>query len=284
MDLIADQLLLDGIVDIYKGNPDDQHDSLMPSPCSIDVSSTDNFMTFSNNEDNNINSNNTTLTSPDTSGMANNTSPPQDGDDANREWKKKLQNRKAQKAFRLRKEAKLQDLEVKLQEAEQLQLQLAKEVDTLRRDNIEMNKINRHLYKQQPRSLSLSSQASQASLTQSLPPASASSNRTQDQEHFDVAFPSRDEFYDKLIAQDSKHRASNGHVSSLEYNDDSGNVLLTVPATWQYLSQIYQNMDDVDMDINTIMNSLRGHEMCHGHGAAYPKALVDQLVRLNTRR
>ncbi|CAL9733799.1 AP-1-like transcription factor Yap3p [Monosporozyma servazzii] len=264
MDLIADQLLLDGMVDVYKGNADDQHGSLIPSPCSIDVSSTDNFMTFPNNN-NNINTSPATVGSATTS---NNTTSPQDVDDGDKDWKKKLQNRKAQKAFRLRKEARLQELEVKLQEAEQLQVQLNKEVDTLRRDNIEMNKINRHLYKQQPRSHSLTS-------TPPLP------SHTQDQEHFDVSFPSRDEFYDKLIAQDSKHRSSNGPVSSLEYNDNAGNVLLTVPATWQYLSQIYQNMDDADMDINAIMNSLRGHEMCHGHGAAYPKALIDQLVGLH---
>ncbi|CAL9729320.1 AP-1-like transcription factor Yap3p [Monosporozyma unispora] len=236
MDLNIDNSILDDILDIYRGNPEDCNDPLIPSPCSIEVSPANNVISSSN----------------DSSTMA---SPPTED---NKEWKKKLQNRKAQKAFRLRKEAKLQDLETKLQEAEQLQNELYKEVDTLRRDNIEMNKINRHLSKQQ----------------QQYHPHS-------EQGHFDVAFPSKDEFYDILIAMDSKHRAGNKPVSSLQYNDDSGNILLTVPATWQYLLQIYQDMDDNEMNVDAIMNSLRGHEMCHGHGAAYPKALVDQLVSLN---
>lgn len=197
-------------------------------------------------------------------------------DDQERELKKRIQNRKAQKAFRLRKEAKLQDLEAKLHEAEQIQNELSQQVDSLRRDNIEMNKMNRQLNKlgQEQGQIQGQSQGPEQ-------------EERREEEMYRIRFPTSDEFYDRMIPRDSVNRHDHP-VSSLQYNDEHGNVLLTIPATWQYLLQIFQEQGDGDeydddMNIEEIMASLRGHEMCHGHGAAYPKSLIDHLVAAHRR-
>lgn len=223
-----------------------------------------------------------------------------DPSQGSKELKKRIQNRKAQKAFRLRKEAKMMELEQKLNESEMIQSLLYDEVNKLKDENIVINKVYRQLNK----------------FHQKSPPSSNDSNLTL-QPKYDVAFPTMDEFYNTLIDNDSEHRYNDGHVSALQYNDEEGNTLLTVPATWKYLLDLHDknllsrinnsgnntaitststntssttvvddnyDYDENEMDIDLIMASLHGHEVCHGHGPAYKKSLIDQVIKYHRRR
>ncbi|KAK5959673.1 bZIP transcription factor PWA37_003036 [Arxiozyma heterogenica] len=220
-----------------------------------------------------------------------------------KESKKKIQNRKAQKAFRLRKEAKMMELERKLNESEMIQSQLHEEVNKLKNENILINNVYRRLNNVHRKSPSLS--------------PSNDSNSTSPPK-YDVVFPTIGEFYNALIDNDSKHTNNHDQVSNLQYNDKDGNILLTIPATWKYLLDLHKKSslaennnnssssnsnngaynntvttstsgDDGDweeneMDIDLIMASLRGHEECHGHGPAYKKSLIDQVIKHHHRR
>lgn len=171
--------------------------------------------------------------------------------------KKKLQNRRAQRDFRRRKEARMKSLESQLNEAQQITDKLHEEVNSLRRDNIEMSKINRHLIKQHR--------------------PHHHHHQITDTPTFAVEFPSQQAFIDHLIPSDSIHRQT--PPKTITYNDPNGDMLLTIPATWHYLLKVSQEEDDID--INRIMAQLRGNERCHGHGAAYSKKLIDSLIQSN---
>lgn len=198
---------------------------------------------------------------------------------AEKESRKRLQNRKAQKAFRLRKEAKMIELEQKLNESKMIQSKLYDKVNKLKDENILMSKMYRQLNKLNQSSLSYTSNS---------------------KEKYDVVFPTMNEFYNSLIDTDSKLNSKNSQVVDLQYNDDDGNILLTVPATWKYLLDLHEREsslkthninnsttttlgNDDEMDIDLIMSSLRGHEVCHGHGPAYKKSLIDQLVKYHRK-
>lgn len=166
--------------------------------------------------------------------------------------RKKAQNRAAQRAFRERKEAKLKELERKLMESEQNRESLLKEVEQLRRQNLEINTENKLLLEKGGSSL----------------PSKVLSDPLKDK----FTFPTEDEFFSSIV---SNHGYPVKKLS-LHYQNEQGKKLLTVPATWEYLHRL---SDEQDFDIYFVMENLKGKEVCHGHGPAYLKEVIDELVK-----
>lgn len=168
------------------------------------------------------------------------------GDDPNMsKARKKAQNRAAQKAFRERKEARLKELEQKVMESENDRSVLVKELEELRKLNLEINAENRVLLKKK-------GGASIEHIT------SASIDHR-------FSFPTDKEFYEKF-----------GKNLKSDWIDESGGELLTVPQTWEYLNQLCES---VEFDVTSVMHILKGQEICHYNGPAYPKSLIDLLVQ-----
>lgn len=173
--------------------------------------------------------------------------------------RKKAQNRAAQKAFRERKEAKLKDLEEKLQKSEKSRQSLRKELEELQRLNIEITAEKRRLLLQKD-----SGECYTASECHSISAAGDSNKYT---------FPTEDEFYNSLIDNRQEHGES---VARKQYVDESGKKVLTVAAAWEYL-HILSEVEE--FDIYSVMQNLKGAEVCHGYGAAYPKSVIDEVVK-----
>ncbi|AAS50788.1 ABR018Cp [Eremothecium gossypii ATCC 10895] len=158
--------------------------------------------------------------------------------------KKKAQNRAAQKAFRERKEARLRELEQKLKESEQNRDALFREVEQLKRENQVINNENRMLLQR----------------TTNNPSAGAAEGPEK------FTFPAKD----TAISDPTE----GGQKQGIQYFA-GGKKLLTVPATWEYLHKISLQRD---IDVYYIMQLLKGAEVCHGFGPAYPRELIDSLV------
>lgn len=166
--------------------------------------------------------------------------------------RKKAQNRAAQKAFRERKEAKLKDLEEKLQKSEKSRQSLRKELEELQRLNIEMTAEKRRLLRKDSGEYYSTS-------------AAGDSNK--------YTFPTEDEFYNSLIDNREEHGES---IAKKQYVDESGKKVLTVAAAWEYLHSL---SEVEEFDIYSVMQNLKGAEVCHGYGAAYPKSVIDEVVK-----
>ncbi|GME67118.1 unnamed protein product [[Candida] boidinii] len=61
--------------------------------------------------------------------------------------------------------------------------------------------------------------------------------------------------------------------------NEKGEQVMTVSMLWDYLNEINSIDEDVDVDIIEVMNKLRGNEVCHGFGPAYPVELVNGIIR-----
>lgn len=167
------------------------------------------------------------------------------------EWeakeRKRAQNRAAQKAFRERREARLKELEEKLKQSEENRRELSEEIRTLKEQQLQQS--------------------------------CAYHNERYDDTWQTYTFPTPKEFYDELVPKEV-----HGEFKVIEerYVDESGSEILPVTAAWEYLHDLLAYKD---FDIQAVMQKLKGREVCHGHGAAYPKALIDQAVEasLNNR-
>lgn len=171
----------------------------------------------------------------------------QDQDDLDAKERKRAQNRAAQKAFRERREAKLKELQQKLNESEEGRKALAEEIRSLKQLQFKQQKIGEEdgLY--------------------------ADSKHT-------YSFPSPNEFYDTLIESKQTHGEFQSHQE--RYLDQNGTENLPIAAAWEYLHSL---LSQRDFDIYAVMQSLKGREVCHGRGAAYPKSLIDQVVEFRAR-
>ncbi|CUS20624.1 LAQU0S01e10858g1_1 [Lachancea quebecensis] len=169
--------------------------------------------------------------------------------------KKKAQNRAAQRAFRERKEAKMKELQEQLLTSERDKQSLLRQMEELREHNLKMLTENHLLLQKNNPSLP----------THSGSDAASTSNK--------FHFPSQSEFIESAIE---------GHevpvklpLSSTNY-EHNGEELLTFPATWEYLHKLSEKKD---FDVYSVMQNLKGKEVCHGYGPAYKKAVIDQLVK-----
>lgn len=183
--------------------------------------------------------------------------------------KKKAQNRAAQRAFRERKEAKLNTLEHQLKESEANKEALQKEVDSLRKLNQEIHAENRTLLRRQD-------DDSVSNLMNYNPINSIRQYSDDQMAKENVVHRRRDDFYKDLMNQVNSVNEIHGQkVQNKTYQDNSGNFIMTIPATWEYLQKNYGE----DIDIIQVIEALKGKEVCHGAGGAYPKVLVDEAIQ-----
>ncbi|ANZ76741.1 BA75_04209T0 [Komagataella pastoris] len=154
--------------------------------------------------------------------------------------KKKEQNRAAQRAFRQRKEAKIQELTELLNQSKKENYSLKLQLDQLK---------------------------------QSLNP--------QEAKDLNYDFPStKNEFIHTLLKDNTKHNMSGDNVNVSKTYTDCNQELLTISAVWDYLDQKRSSIEEngQELDIQSIVESLKGNERCHGYGPAYAKSLIDELV------
>ena len=173
--------------------------------------------------------------------------------------RRKAQNRAAQRAFRERKEGKLRELTIKLQNAEKEREKLEIQLKQLREKNVKLGMENQIL---------LSSSGSSISISP------VSDNRN---DNIMFKFPTKKEFINKSVDL-SQHNSSNSNIligQSYEINDEK---LLTISAIWDYLYEFKQLNEDVEINISKIMEELRGKDKCHGFGPAYKLSLINEII------
>lgn len=204
--------------------------------------------------------------------------------------RRKAQNRAAQRAFRERKEGKLKELSEKLEEAEQKRLKLEKELDEIKQKNILLDMENQYL--QQNRTFGGTSITSQNTVNSSTPsPAQLPSNNGPDTTRAEIesqfVFPSgtKAEFIVGTLGANnlSKHQLtenkikekSRGVGSSYEVKEER---VLTISAVWDYIMEFLTLNEELDVDVAKIMAKLRGKEVCHGFGPAYPLEMINQVI------
>ncbi|KAG7832093.1 hypothetical protein KL942_000426 [Ogataea angusta] len=184
--------------------------------------------------------------------------------------KRKAQNRAAQRAFRERKEIKLKELSAKLSQSEGERQRLLQEIEQLKQKNTLLGIENEMLQKMETPAL----------------PKSHSSTRG----HYD--FPqTREDFIKSVVdvrtsapeapAAGIPHSMVDGVPYSIEAYNHNNEKVLTVAAVWDYLNDIASEKD-INLDIPGIISQLRGAEVCHGHGPAYPVSVVNAVVEKNT--
>lgn len=188
--------------------------------------------------------------------------------------KKRQQNRDAQRTFRERKKLQLKSLETQLAKSKNIQNYLKDKVEQLRKQLLNTQSTNRNLLKRQLEDDSME-HTNHNKPSRNNQNQKTCNHNTDNDVNLKVAFPSEDDFIQHQIG-DSIHT---GKRVKLEYSIENGDKLLTVPATWEYLQK---ENDNNEFDIIKVMQNLKGQEMCHGNGAAYPKDLIDSLIKLNS--
>lgn len=196
------------------------------------------------------------------------------------EDKKKAQNRAAQRAFRERKEAKFKELQRKVRESEIDRDQLLKELEKLRKWNMEINAENRKLLQKErfgPTAGGSAVATGGSPSSQSLPTMEGIDTTyifPSTNECFEQAVNQRDNVSEQAIERKPVYSAAGRF---LQYQDEfPDDTLLTVPETWEYLSQLSETEE---FDVNEVMEKLVGLEQCHPSGPAYSKIRIDNMVQ-----
>lgn len=177
--------------------------------------------------------------------------------------KRKLQNRAAQRAFRERKEMKLKELEDKLKESESDKENLRRELDLLKKQNIVISTENKLLLQ--------NGNSSSRTLTN----ASA-------EQQTNFSFPTKDQYYTSHTPVKSENGqpvslsdvpSSGGVVHDIQQEGDT-DIRLTIPEVWEYLD----SKNDPRIEIEQVMKSLKGNEVCHQQGPAYKMSLIEETI------
>ncbi|ODV75458.1 bZIP transcription factor CYBJADRAFT_166191 [Cyberlindnera jadinii NRRL Y-1542] len=158
--------------------------------------------------------------------------------------KRKAQNRAAQRAFRERKEMKLKELEDKLTKSETDNAELQKQLEKLQKQNIVISTENKLLQK-----------SGGSAVLSTVDPSTSS-----------FSFPSEEPLLGKYYK--SEKQLQNPQIP---YESKR----LTIPETWEYLME----KDDPRINIEDVLERVKGLEVCHRHGPAYPLSLIDDIIR-----
>lgn len=164
--------------------------------------------------------------------------------------RKRALNRAAQKAFRERKEARMRELEEKLKQSEQGRQELLREVENLRKHNIEIHAENRILLQ------------TQGSKTPSVADPSVAK----------FVFPTKRDFVGEMVPM---HPDFLSELPASEQYLIDGKQMLTVSAAWEYLHRLSESFD---FDVSMVMANLKGKEMCHGKGPSYMRSDIDRFL------
>lgn len=154
--------------------------------------------------------------------------------------KRKAQNRAAQRAFRERKEVKMKELEEKLTQSETDKLELKKQLEDLKQQNIAITTENKILH--------LS------------PSAGTELNGSEA-----FSFPSEEPLY-------GVHHTLTNQLTNPQIPYEAKR--LTIPETWNYLME----KEDSRIDVDSVLQLLRGSEVCHPQGPAYSIKMIDDIV------
>ncbi|CDK29000.1 unnamed protein product [Kuraishia capsulata CBS 1993] len=187
--------------------------------------------------------------------------------------RRKAQNRASQRAFRERKEIKLKELSAKLAKSETERQQLMRELEALKQANLILGTENQILQKTSSKETDVGGPGRSPSPSASSVIDIATTDPVAQTQKFN--FP-RDkyQFIGELVADPNDE----GQGKSETYVAE-GQKLLTVGAVWDYINQLIRDNEEVDVDVHRVMMLLKGNEKCHGHGAAYPLALVNEAVK-----
>lgn len=174
--------------------------------------------------------------------------------------KKKAQNRLAQRAFRERKEMKLKELELMLLQSEEERQQL---LDKLNEIKAQFNTLQNE--------------------NQRLRSCSRGVNNVSEGGTF--LFPeSQKDFVEEMIT-DKKHDMSSAQVNKVyEVPQAPGRKVLGVGALWDYLLIKREEEQYENLDLIEVMELLKGTEVCHGFGPAYPLDVVEDALRCVANR
>lgn len=171
--------------------------------------------------------------------------------------KRKAQNRLAQRAFRERKEMKLKELEQKLLQSEDERQKLLEKLDDIKSKYISIQTEN--------------------SLLRSTGEPHAGGAQM-NESRFD--FPqSQKEFISKMV-QGKGHEINPTTVNKVyDEPQNPGRKVLAIGAVWDYLQIKREEEEYENVDLVEAMQLLKGNEVCHGFGPAYPLDLVESVLR-----
>lgn len=176
--------------------------------------------------------------------------------------RRKAQNRAAQRAFRERKEKKLNELRDQLDRSETDKAKLLKELEQLKQQNIVISTENKLLL-ENTSSNKLAPSENQRISSHHAPGSNQQQHHSTNSSSF--TFPQDSP---KVGIYMSAHQLSD---ASIPYEFKR----LTVTEVWEYL---VEKNETLDFEINEIMNEVKGLEVCHEHGPAYPLSIVDRVL------
>ncbi|KAM9900241.1 hypothetical protein OXX79_005257 [Metschnikowia pulcherrima] len=167
--------------------------------------------------------------------------------------KRKAQNRLAQRAFRERKESKLKELQQKLLESEVERRRLLEVLDEVKQQFISVKTENQVLRQHS----NTNSQTSKFTFPQS-----------------------QEAFVEQMMDGQQKHVVKPDTVSKI-YDEPQrpGKKVLAVGAVWDYLQFKIEEEEYENVDMIEVMMALKGNEVCHGYGPAYPLGVVDEALQ-----
>lgn len=208
--------------------------------------------------------------------------------------RRKAQNRAAQRAFRERKEGKLKELSGKLHDAEVEREKLEKQLNDLKQKNVLLDKENQ-LLQQQQKQMGASSDYHTSNSSSKSPLGSIMSNEDNSGMLTNLTNASINKVLTFKFPNTNKSQFIDGTIDWVKHGHDRNNTVLeanklgesyefneekvlTISAIWDYLVEFSELNDDLSLDIPGIMKNLRGNEVCHGFGPAYPISLVNEII------
>lgn len=185
--------------------------------------------------------------------------------------RRKAQNRAAQRAFRERKDTKIRELADKLDAAEQQRQRLERELEQMKQHNAMLDVENQMLLEAQQ------AQGAANSISNT-PPSTLSPS-------FGVSAPAKTDFIISTLGPQemSVHGITPEQIQSQASKPGPSYVrddekLLTISAVWDYIMEFTNLNEDIHIDISRVMDRLRGNEVCHGFGPAYPLRLINEIL------
>lgn len=172
--------------------------------------------------------------------------------------KKKAQNRLAQRAFRERKETKLKELELMLLQSEEERQKLLEKLNEIKHQFNTLQSENQRL------------RWNHGSSGSSTAVGGDSSN---------FLFPESQKDFVEEMVRDKPHDMSRAQVNKVyDLPQAPGRKVLGVGALWDYLLIKMEEEQFENVDMMEVMQLLKGAEVCHGFGPAYPLEVVDNAL------
>ncbi|WPK24882.1 hypothetical protein PUMCH_002180 [Australozyma saopauloensis] len=170
--------------------------------------------------------------------------------------KKKAQNRLAQRAFRERKEMKLKELELMLLQSEEQRQGLLDRLNVVRQQLNSLQSENKRLK-------SISANGSNCPTT-GVP---------------NFLFPQTQKDFVETMTQGKPHDMSRAQVNKVyDMPQTPGRKVLGVGALWDYLLIKREEEQYENVDLLEVMLLLKGKEVCHGYGPAYPLEVIEDAL------